>query len=271
MFSIVTEMHFGNILLSYVLFYKTTYVIFCSLPHCLMYLSVMPWRLYYALHRYNIHQFIESNVCFNFSPSEDESWPRDQSRSRHYLHHPPEEVNRPPPAQAPAPAPAPSSGAPGSGSNPSSFSNHSPQHPQAMVSRRAIISRSRDDLQHHLGVSNKNFTGEDQWFSKEKLYKVIGWLVFHKWYEFKSTEAIFFIINHSWIIGDDFADCVIVIVANYSKLTVPHIGTLIYILISLLIDTSSQLRIISFENDHFVKLSVHCALHSLNRYISVQI
>ena len=41
-----------------------------------------------------------------------------------------------------------------------------------MVSRRAIISRSRDDLQYHLGVSNKNFTGEDQWFSKEKLYKV---------------------------------------------------------------------------------------------------
>ena len=41
-----------------------------------------------------------------------------------------------------------------------------------MVSRRAIISRSRDDLQHHLGVNNKNFTGEDQWFSKEKLYKV---------------------------------------------------------------------------------------------------
>jgi len=115
------------------------------------------------------------------SPSEDESWPRDQSRSRHYLHHPPEEVNRPPPAQAPAPAPAPSSGAPGSGSNPSSFSNHSPQHPQAMVSRRAIISRSRDDLQHHLGVSNKNFTGEDQWFSKEKLYKDHIAEVLEKW------------------------------------------------------------------------------------------
>ena len=48
-----------------------------------------------------------------------------------------------------------------------------PGSPQlAMVSRRAIISRSRDDLQHHLGVNNKNFTGEDQWFSKEKLYKV---------------------------------------------------------------------------------------------------
>ena len=66
-------------------------------------------------------------------------------------------MRRPSPAPAPArdPAPAPYS-APG----------------VAMVSRRAIISRSRDDLQHHLGVSNKNFTGEDQWFSKEKLYKV---------------------------------------------------------------------------------------------------
>jgi len=50
-----------------------------------------------------------------------------------------------------------------------------------MVSRRAIISRSRDDLQHHLGVSNKNFTGEDQWFSKEKLYKDHIAEVLEKW------------------------------------------------------------------------------------------
>ena len=49
-----------------------------------------------------------------------------------------------------------------------------------MVSRRAIISRSRDDLQHHLGVNNKNFTGEDQWFSKEKLYKVCSAATFFK-------------------------------------------------------------------------------------------
>jgi len=50
-----------------------------------------------------------------------------------------------------------------------------------MVSRRAIISRSRDDLQHHLGVNNKNFTGEDQWFSKEKLYKDHIAEVLDKW------------------------------------------------------------------------------------------
>merc|ERR1719480_406442 len=50
-----------------------------------------------------------------------------------------------------------------------------------MVSRRAIISRSRDDLQHHLGVNNKNFTGEDQWFSKEKLYKDHIAEVLEKW------------------------------------------------------------------------------------------
>ena len=74
------------------------------------------------------------------------------------------------------PVPAPqleykSSPAPGAPPPPQSAATpHSPQ--LAMVSRRAIISRSRDDLQHHLGMSNKNFTGEDQWFSKEKLYKV---------------------------------------------------------------------------------------------------
>ena len=34
--------------------------------------------------------------------------------------------------------------------------------------------RSRDDLQQQLGgcLPSKQFTGEDQWFSKEKLYKV---------------------------------------------------------------------------------------------------
>ena len=73
------------------------------------------------------------------------------------------------------------------------------QHGIGMVSRRAIISRfdhyddshdddgdgdknyddcdlirSRDDLQQQLGgcLPSKQFTGEDQWFSKEKLYKV---------------------------------------------------------------------------------------------------
>jgi len=50
-----------------------------------------------------------------------------------------------------------------------------------MVSRRAIISRSRDDLQHHLGITSKNFTGEDQWFSKEKLYKDHIAEVLEKW------------------------------------------------------------------------------------------
>ena len=107
-----------------------------------------------------------------FSPSEDESWaPSDQARRAVYGHsgHPPEAppVTTRPPITAPQPpGPAPSlQDKPGP-----AVSTPSPQ--LAMVSRRAIISRSRDDLQHHLGVSNKNFTGEDQWFSKEKLYKV---------------------------------------------------------------------------------------------------
>lgn len=50
-----------------------------------------------------------------------------------------------------------------------------------MVSRRAIISRSRDDLQHHLGITSKAFNGEDQWFSKEKLYKDHIAEVLEKW------------------------------------------------------------------------------------------
>ena len=43
---------------------------------------------------------------------------------------------------------------------------------EGMVSQRAIVSRSRDDLQYYMGASGKNFNAEDQWFSKEKLYKV---------------------------------------------------------------------------------------------------
>ena len=37
-----------------------------------------------------------------------------------------------------------------------------------------MLVRSRDDLQQQLGgcLPSKQFTGEDQWFSKEKLYKV---------------------------------------------------------------------------------------------------
>ena len=37
-----------------------------------------------------------------------------------------------------------------------------------------MLLRSRDDLQQQLGgcLPSKQFTGEDQWFSKEKLYKV---------------------------------------------------------------------------------------------------
>ena len=102
-----------------------------------------------------------------FSPSEDESWPPQSEARRPVFHHrgqPPEaaEVVTRPPISAPPPRPAPSL-----------EDKPAPASPQlAMVSRRAIISRSRDDLQHHLGVNNKNFTGEDQWFSKEKLYKV---------------------------------------------------------------------------------------------------
>ena len=93
-----------------------------------------------------------------FSPSEDECWPGDQAR-RPYLG--PEEPS-PPPSQ-------PASAAP---QKPPKYQPVSNPYSTGMVSRRAIISRSRDDLQHHLGVNNKNFTGEDQWFSKEKLYKV---------------------------------------------------------------------------------------------------
>ena len=84
------------------------------------------------------------NDFFSFSSSEEEPW-HEQSRS-----FPPEEVNSPYPS-GPSYSVSPALG---------------------MVSRRAIISRSRDDLQHHLGITSKNFTGEDQWFSKEKLYKV---------------------------------------------------------------------------------------------------
>jgi len=51
----------------------------------------------------------------------------------------------------------------------------------AMVSRRAIISRSRDDLQHNLGLGGRNLYGEDQWFSKEKLYKDHIAEVLEKW------------------------------------------------------------------------------------------
>ena len=108
------------------------------------------------------------DIIFCFSPSEDDCWPKDQSHSSPYI--PPQELTLPRPRHPssqeyqPSPPAAPVS----------------PPAP-AMVSRRAIISRSRDDLQHHLGVNNKNFTGEDQWFSKEKLYKVsflslVSWL-----------------------------------------------------------------------------------------------
>ena len=93
------------------------------------------------------------------SPSEDESWPGPQAR-RPYLG--PEETSAPPLAP-PVVAPKKPQYQPVT-------NNYSTG--VGMVSRRAIISRSRDDLQHHLGVNNKNFTGEDQWFSKEKLYKV---------------------------------------------------------------------------------------------------
>ena len=97
---------------------------------------------------------------FYFSASEDEAWPKDSSVSQPYL--PPAKLAPPQPLrQAPEYSPP----------SPPSPCPPSPPAP-AMVSRRAIISRSRDDLQHHLGVNNKNFTGEDQWFSKEKLYKV---------------------------------------------------------------------------------------------------
>ena len=96
-----------------------------------------------------------------FSPSEDECWPGDQAR-RPYLA---AKEPSPPPSQPPS---APQQQKPPKYQPvPSNYSTGG-----RMVSRRAIISRSRDDLQHHLGVNNKNFTGEDQWFSKEKLYKV---------------------------------------------------------------------------------------------------
>ena len=107
---------------------------------------------------YPVRAVLVINITL-FSPSEDESWPGDQAR-RPYLA--PEETKPPPlsppkvAAQKPQYQPVTNNYSTGVG----------------MVSRRAIISRSRDDLQHHLGVNNKNFTGEDQWFSKEKLYKV---------------------------------------------------------------------------------------------------
>ena len=95
-----------------------------------------------------------------FSPSEDECWPGDQGR-RPFLGGA-EETTAPPSQQISAPAPQ----------KPPKYQPVKSNYSTGMVSRRAIISRSRDDLQHHLGVNNKNFTGEDQWFSKEKLYKV---------------------------------------------------------------------------------------------------
>ena len=101
-----------------------------------------------------------SDILCCFSPSEDDCWPGDQAR-RPYLG--PEEPSPPPSQPVSAPPQKPPKYQP-------AVSNYS----GGMVSRRAIISRSRDDLQHHLGVNNKNFTGEDQWFSKEKLYKVCG-------------------------------------------------------------------------------------------------
>ena len=119
---------------------------------------------------HNINIALYLNMIFCFSPSEDDCWPQDQSHSSPYIPPPRQELTLPRPRHSasqeyqssPPAAPA------------------SPPAP-AMVSRRAIISRSRDDLQHHLGVNNKNFTGEDQWFSKEKLYKVsflsvVSWL-----------------------------------------------------------------------------------------------
>ena len=43
----------------------------------------------------------------------------------------------------------------------------------AMVSRRAILSRSRDDLTDSRHTQDSfSAQPEDQWFSKEKLYKV---------------------------------------------------------------------------------------------------
>lgn len=103
------------------------------------------------------------------SASEDEAWPKDSSVSQPYL--PPAKLAPPQPLrQAPEYSPP----------SPPSPCPPSPPAP-AMVSRRAIISRSRDDLQHHLGVNNKNFTGEDQWFSKEKLYKDHIAEVLEKW------------------------------------------------------------------------------------------
>lgn len=50
-----------------------------------------------------------------------------------------------------------------------------------MVSQRAIVSRSRDDLHYYTGASGKTFSGEDQWFSKEKLYKDHIAEVLEKW------------------------------------------------------------------------------------------
>jgi len=52
---------------------------------------------------------------------------------------------------------------------------------EGMVSRRAIVSRSRDDLQYYMGAQGKNFNAEDQWFSKEKLYKDHIAEVLEKW------------------------------------------------------------------------------------------
>ena len=98
-----------------------------------------------------------------FSPSEDECWPGDQGR-RPYLA-PAEDTSATASQKISAPPEKPPKYQPVVNSNYSTGGT-------GMVSRRAIISRSRDDLQHHLGVNNKNFTGEDQWFSKEKLYKV---------------------------------------------------------------------------------------------------
>jgi len=121
------------------------------------------------------HSDLESDKK-SASPSEDESWPPQSEARRPVFHHrgqPPEaaEAVTRPPISAPPPRPAPSL-----------EDKPAPASPQlAMVSRRAIISRSRDDLQHHLGVNNKNFTGEDQWFSKEKLYKDHIAEVLEKW------------------------------------------------------------------------------------------
>ena len=108
-----------------------------------------------------LHNCLLTAPCC-FSPSEDECWPGGEAR-RPYLA---AEETSPPASQQTS---APAQKAPKYGPVSSNYST-------GMVSRRAIISRSRDDLQHHLGVNNKNFTGEDQWFSKEKLYKVCGTL-----------------------------------------------------------------------------------------------